>query len=133
MRRLLNYQRVNENRANTASKRQWVDMTLETMRNAERTRQISSHIRATVDYAGYLFRVQNKMAAYQPFYADGYLHNALVELLNTLAITVDMVGVDDCVDGTINSTGPVQSVDAAPRKPLYLIASTVHGESRCWR
>lgn len=133
MRRLLNYQRATENNANTANKRQWLEMTLETMRNAEKTRQLASHIRATVDYAGYLFRVQNKMTAYRPFYSDGHLHNALVKLMNTLAITIDMVGVDDCVDITINSAVPVQPVDKTPRKPFYLIAFNGSGESRCCR
>lgn len=132
MRRLLNYQRVTENNANAANRRQWVDMTLETMQHAEKTGQTASHIRATVDYAGYLFRVQNNMTAYRPFYADGHLHNALVALMNELAIPVDMVAVEDCVQDDTKgkkTVGPVET----PRTPLVLVASNANREIRCCR
>jgi hypothetical protein len=132
MKRLLNYQRVTENNANAANRRQWVEMTLERMRDAEKTGQLASHIRATVDYAGYLFRVQNKMTVYRPFFADGYLHNALAKLMNTLAIPVDLVALADDVADDINGTRPAESV-RAPRQPLVLIASNGNGEFRCCR
>ena len=132
MRRLLNYQRVTENNASTANRRQWVDMTLETMRHAQKTGQTASHIRATVDYAGYLFRVQNNLTAYRPFYADGHLHNALVNLMNTLAIPIDMVDLEDCVQDNTKGNNPVEPV-ATPRTPLVLVASNDNGKFRCYR
>ena len=95
MKRLLNYQRVSENNANAANTRQWTRMTLENMRKAEQTRQIAVRIGATVAYAGYLFRVQNKMSHSRGTDCDGHLHNALVELMNSLGIAVEMVTIDD--------------------------------------
>jgi hypothetical protein len=94
MKRLLNYQRVTENNANATNKRQWIETTLENMRKAEESRQTAAQIGATVAYAGYLFRVQNKMSNYRLPDCDGLLHNALVDLMNTLDIPVDMVAVD---------------------------------------
>lgn len=130
MRRLLNYQRVTENNANSANRRQWVDMTLETMQHAEKTGRKASHISATVDYAGYLFRVQNNMTAYRPFYADGHLHNALVALMNELAIPVGMVSVEDCTRVDPKRNNPVGPA-VTPRTPLVLVASNANGERRC--
>jgi hypothetical protein len=94
MKRLMNYQRVTENKARAANNRQWRKMTLETMHKAEETRQTAAHIGATVAYAGYLFRVQNKMSACLPSHCDGPLFNALVELMNTLDIPVEMIAVE---------------------------------------
>jgi hypothetical protein len=95
MKRLLNYQRVIENNAKAANKRQWMEMTLENMRKAEESRQAAELIGATVAYAGYLFRVQHKMMNYRASDNDGLLYNALIELMNRLNISVEMVAVDE--------------------------------------
>ena len=126
MKRLLNYQRVTENNAHTANKHQWIDMTLENMRHAEKTRQAANHIRATVAYAGYLFKVQNQLTGYRQTYCDGHLHNALVALMDELAIAVDMVIVDDIKEAEATESEN-QIVHAGPhRRPLYLVASNGH-------
>lgn len=107
MKRLLNYQRVTENQAKAASKRQWIDMTPQNMHAAEETRQTAARISAAVAYAGYLFRVQNQMTHYRASYCDGPLHNGLVELLTTLNIPIDLIAVDDTVPGTpVEGAGP---------------------------
>lgn len=46
-------------------------------------------------YAGYLFRVQNNLNHFRVSYCDGHLHNALLKLMHTLGIPVEMVTVDD--------------------------------------
>jgi hypothetical protein len=94
MKRLLNYQRVIENNATAANKRQWMEMTLENMRRAEKSRQRAALIGAAVAYAGYLFRVQNRITAFRASDGDGLLYNALIELMNRLDITIEMVPVD---------------------------------------
>lgn len=94
MKRLLNYQRVTEKKANMANKHQWIKMTLENMRKAEETRRTAMQINAAVSYAGYLFRVQNNMSHYHTNDCEGLLHNSLVTLMNRLDIAVEMVAVD---------------------------------------
>jgi hypothetical protein len=107
MKRLFNYQRVTENRASAAGKRQWIDMTPQNMRAAEDTRQTAARISAAVAYAGYLFRVQNQMTHYRASYCDGPLHNTLIELLNTLNIPIDLISVDEAMSGaTVGGGGP---------------------------
>lgn len=123
MKRLLNYQRVTENNAHTANRHQWIDMTLGNMCHAEKTRQAASHIRATVAYAGYLFKVQNQLTGYRQTYCDGHLHNALLALMGELAIAVDMVIVDDIKAAKV-ANRENQFVHAGPhRRPLHLVVS----------
>lgn len=128
MKRLLNYQRVTEKDANAANKRQWMAMTLDNMRKADARRQAAAHIGAMVAYAGFLFRVQNKTAAYRTLYGEGLLHNGLVALMNTLNIPVNMVGIDDMVpaDGGVESPmPPAQTGQAA----LHLVRTGTTGIS----
>lgn len=94
MKRLLNYQRVTQNNAKAANKRQWMKMTLENMQKAEKSRQAAAQIGAAVAYAGYLFRVQNKIINYRATECDGLLYNALIDLMNRMDISVEMVAVD---------------------------------------
>jgi hypothetical protein len=94
MKRLLNYHRVVEIKAKAANKRQWMEMTLENMRKAAKSRQRADLIGATVAYAGHLFRVQKKTVAYRASDCDGLLYNTLIELMNRLGITVETVAVD---------------------------------------
>jgi hypothetical protein len=94
MKRLLNYQRVTENHAKAANRRQWIDMTLENMHKAEESGQAAAQIGAAVAYAGYLFRVQHNITNYRASECDGHLYNALIKLMNKLNITVEMVAVN---------------------------------------
>ena len=126
MKRLLNYQRVAENQARAANKRQWTAMTLETMRKAEAARQTAAHLGGVVAYAGYLFRVQNQAAAYRTLFADGLLHNGLVELLNTLNINVAMIPVEGGENAGEESASQTPA-HHAERASLHLVRTGTHG------
>lgn len=94
LRRLLNYQRVTENKAKAAYQQQWIDMAPANMLRCEVAKQQLESIGAIVAYAGFLFRVQNKMMSYTVLPNEYLLHNALVELMGELRISIKMVDLE---------------------------------------
>ena len=130
MKRLLNYQRVVQNQANTANRRQWIEMTLETMRLAEETRQMVAHIDGAVAYAGDLFRLQNQMAPFNRLHGDYRLHNALVAVIKTLGIAVEWIVVD--IPEVVGRQTPCPAIhDHGERPYLHLVQSGAVGDPRC--
>lgn len=100
MKRLLNYQRVAEREANAAARLQWRQMTPENMQRFETARKRSERLSAIVVYAGFLFRVQNRLVAYTAFPDEYLLHNELVNLLNELRIPLKMIATEIAEDHT---------------------------------
>lgn len=94
LRRLLNYQRVCQNRMKAANKRQWIDMTRGNMLQSEAEKQKSERTCAVAAYAGFLYRVQNQMMPYRALPNEYLLHNALVQLMEELKIPIHMVDVE---------------------------------------
>ena len=101
MKRLINYQRVVENQARSADRRQWTKMKLDNMNRSEAARKRAARMGAIVAYSGCLFRIQNKMPPYRQFREDVQLHNGLVELMDELNIPTSFVNVDIPSDGDL--------------------------------
>lgn len=95
LKRLLNYQRVAENETQRAEKFQWIEMTLDRMREYQTARQKSDHLGAVAAYAGFLFRVETGTMDYRTLYGEPFLANALVAVLGELNIPVRLIGVPD--------------------------------------
>jgi hypothetical protein len=93
LKRLQNYQRVVDNETQRAEKLQWIEMTLDRMRECQDARQKSDHIGAVAAYAGFLYRVETGATAYRPLYGEPFLMNALVEVLGELRVPVRLVDV----------------------------------------
>jgi len=93
LRRLRNYGQVAENKMKVAHKKQWMTMTLESMKEYQDALKYSDRASAVVGYASFLFRVQNGMTPPRILYGEQLLRNTLVHLLKELHIPIVLVDV----------------------------------------
>ncbi|MGE4543183.1 MAG: hypothetical protein AB7D06_03635 [Pedobacter sp.] len=91
LKRLQNYRQVVDNELHHAHKRQWMEMTLESMQACEVAVKKSDRIGAAVGYASVQFRIQNGLTHDRSLYGEPLLVNGLVGLLRELCIPVVMI------------------------------------------
>jgi hypothetical protein len=103
LKRLQNYHQVVDNELKKAHKLQWMEMTLDRMKEYQEVLHRADHVGAAVGYASFLFRVQNGMTPARILYGEQVLRNTLLELMKMLRISVVMIAVTEEEPETANS------------------------------
>lgn len=88
LRRLDNYAAAAHNRYREAEKRQWMTLTLDTIRSCEEAKARAQRAAATAAYSRYLYQVQRGLSETRSIYGEPLLSRALVEQMHELGIPV---------------------------------------------